>query len=317
MRVSFTLLSLVLAFGLDALAQGVALSPVPIWPRDGDTSQLSKGQHVFLDLHSAEYVVYYTPDSASGQAAQPATLRFGTHSFVDPEVTFAVAPTGDGHFHYMYKVENGARARQSIGKISLLDYSDSNPRGASGNWTAHVEPHSERDLGTPAVSASAIEWTSSSAAPSIAPGSAMQGLAIDSTSLPGFVNMTFRGDSKSNEYTPDAAASLPKEVRDQLASVMNPAWDARSSMVIGPRFAKGTSQSTISQNFNFGIQVLVRHKELDADSPFVQNAQRILRAQLQSNDEIQLNSASVDFTKDAKTDLEKEIANALEIAFAQ
>jgi hypothetical protein len=73
----------------------------------------------------------------------------------------------------------------------------------------------------------------------------------------------------------------------------------------------------MSQNFDFGIQVLVRHKKLDANSPFVQNARRALGAQLQSNDDIQLNSASLDFTKNAKTDLEKEIANALEIAFAQ
>jgi flagellar biosynthesis/type III secretory pathway M-ring protein FliF/YscJ len=43
----------------------------------------------------------------------------------------------------------------------------------------------------------------------------------------------------------------------------------------------------------------------------------VLESQLQSNDTIQLNSASLDFTKDANTALEKEIANALEIVFAQ
>lgn len=298
-------------------AVGVALSPVPFWPRDGDTSQLPKGKYVFYDPHSAEYVVYYAADSAGVQSVQPTVLRFGAHSLVDPEVTFAVAPTSDGRFHYTFKVENGAHARQSIRKISILDYSDSSPQGAGANWTAQVEPHNERELGTPAMSASAIEWTSNSAAPSIAPGNAMQGLAIDSTSLPGFVNMAFRGDSKGNEYTPDAVALLPKEVRDQLAMVINAARDAQSVMVIGPRFAKGTSQSTISQNFDFGIQVLVRHKKLDANSPFVQKARMVFSSQLQSNDEIQLNSASLDFTKDAKTDLEKEIANALEIAFTQ
>jgi len=300
-----------------ARAVGVTLSPVPIWPQDGDTSKLPKGQYVFYDPPSAEYVVYYAPDSAGEQSVQPTILRFGTHSLVDPEVTFEVAPTGDGRFHYTYKVENGAHARQSIRKISILDYSDSSPQGAGAKWTAHVEPHNERDLATPAVSASAIELTPNSASSSITPGNAMQGLMVDSTSLPGFVSMAFRGDSKSNEYTPDAAASLPKAVRDQLASVMTAALDAKSAMVIGPRFAKGTSQSTLSQNFDFGIQVLVRHKLLDPNSTFVQNARRVLGTQLQSNDEIQLNSASLDFTKDAKTDLEKEIANALEITFAQ
>jgi hypothetical protein len=56
---------------------------------------------------------------------------------------------------------------------------------------------------------------------------------------------------------------------------------------------------------------------LDANSPFVQNARRVLEQQLQSNDTIQLNSGSLDFTREATTALEKEIANALEIAFAQ
>jgi hypothetical protein len=272
---------------------------------------------VFYDPHSAEYVVYYAPDSAGEQSVQPTMLRFGTHSLVDPKVTFAVAPTGDGRFHYTYKVENGAHARQSIRRINILDYSDSSPQGSRANWSTHVEKHNERDLGTPAMSASAIEWTSNSAAPSIAPGDSITGIGIDSKSLPGFINMAFRGDSKSNEYTPDAVASLPKAAREQLASVLKAAWDAKTAMVIGPRFARGTSQFTMSQNFDFGIQVLVRHKLLDPNSTFVQNARRILGAQLQSNDEIQLNSASLDFTKDAQTTLEKEIANALEIAFAQ
>ncbi len=322
MRKLFSTAFLTIALGSSTWAQApggprVALSPVPLWPQNGDTSQLPKGQYVFYDPHAGEYVVYYAPESADASPAQPTILRFGTHSLVDPEVTFTVAPTGDGRFHYAYRVENGMHARQSIRKITILDYSDGSPQGAGANWTVQVEPHNERDLGTPAVSASAIEWTSNSAAPSMAPGSATQGLTVDSTSLPGFVNMAFRGDSKSNEYTPDAVVALPKEVRDQLASVMNAAWDARSSMVIGPRFAKGTSQSTICQNFDFGMQVLVRHKKLDANSPFVQNARKVLESQLQSNDTVQLNSASLDFTEDATTALEKEIANALEIAFAQ
>ena len=317
MRVSFALLSLVLAFGLDVLAQGVALSPVPFWPQDGDTSHLPKGQYVFFDPHAGEVVVYYSPDSANASPAQSAILRFGTHSLVEPQVIFAVAPTGDGRFHYTYKVENGAHARQSIGKINILDYSDSSPQGAGANWTAHVEPNSERDLGTPAVSASAIEWTANPTAPSIAPGSAMQGLAIDSTSLPGFVSMAFRGDSKSNEYTPDAVAALPKEVRDQLASVMNTAWDARSSIVIGPRFPKDASPSAIAQNYSFGMQWLIRRGKLDANSPFVQRAQALFTQQLQTGDQTLLNAGRLDFTKQAKPGMEAAIASALETIFAQ
>lgn len=320
MRVRAALMMLVMA---SAWAQEpvkisrVALSPVPLWPQDGDTSQLPKGQHVFFDPPSAEYVVYYPPDSAGGQSAQFTILRFGTHSLVDPEVTFTVAPTDNGHFHYMYKVENGATARQSIRKISIRDYSDSAPQTAGANWTAHVERHNERDFATLAVSASAIEWQSNSAAQSIAPASAIQGLGIDSTSLPGFVSMAFRGDSKSTEYTPDAVASLPKEVRDQLASVMNASSDEWSSMVIGPRFPKNASPSDIAQNYSFGMQWLIRRGKLDANSSFVQRAQALFSQQLQAGDQSLLSAGSLSFTKEAKPGLEAAIANALETIFAQ
>ena len=318
---SKTALAIALVSAIWAQAAGAAqmamLSPVPLWPRDGDTSQLPKGQHVFYDPPSAEYVVYYTPDSAGGSPAQPTVLRFGGHSLVNPDVTFRVVSASDGSLHYTYDVANGGRARQSIQKVGLVTFSDGSPRASRLNWTASVTQHNERDLDTPTTGGAVIDWTPMNAALSIAPGSTAQGFAVDSTSLPGFINMTFQGRSQSGQYSPEAVASLPKEIGDQLARVFNPARDAQSLMVIGPRFAKGTSQSTISQNFDFGIQVLVRHKELDATSPFVQNARRVLNSQLQSNDETQLNSASLDFTKDAKTALEKEVANALEVAFAQ
>ncbi len=296
---------------------GVALSAVPLWPQDGDTSQLPKRQNLFYDLRAGEYVVYYVPDSGDGSPAQPTMLRFGSHALVDPEVTFAVAPTGDGHFRYTYKVKNGARARQAIRKASISDYADSGPRAPRTNWTASMTPHSEQDLGTPAVSQVAMQWTANDAALSIAPGSEFSGFALDSTALPGFINMTFQGDSQSSQYSPEAVASLPQQIRDQLARVFDPRRDAQSRMVIGPRFAKDTSQSTITQNYLFALEVLVLHRELDPNSPFVQSAQHVLSQQLESQELIHLTSGNLTFTQDAKPGLETAIAHAMEIAFAQ
>ncbi len=321
MRSTIVLLSLSLSLEAWSQASTAArpqmfLSPVPLWPQNGDTSQLPKGRYVFYDPPSAEYVVYYTKSLADGTSPEPTILRFGTHTLVDPEVTFTVASSGDGRFHYTYKVENGAHARQKIQKISILDYSDSSPQGAGANWTIHVEPHSERDLGTPTVSASVIEWMSNSAAPLIAPASAVQSLTIDSASLPGFVSMAFRGDSKSTEYTRDAAGSLPKEVRDQLATVTSAGRDGQSRMVIGPRFAKNPSPPTIAQNYSVGMQWLVARGKLDANSAFVQRAQALFNQQLQAGDQRLLDAGSLDFTNLAKPGLETVIANALEAIFA-
>jgi hypothetical protein len=318
---SKTALAIALASGIwthaPVAAQVASLSPVPLWPRDGDTFQLPKGQYVFYDPPSAEYVVYYTPDSAGASTAQPTVLRFGSHAFVDPVVTFKVASAIDGSFHYTYDVANGSRARQSIQKVGLVTFSDSSPRASRLNWTANVTQHSERDLDTPTTGGAVIDWTSINAGLSIAPGSTTEGFAIDSTSLPGFINMTFQGRSQSGQYSPEAVASLPKEVGDQLARVFNAGRDAQSRMVIGPRFAKGTSQSTITQNYLFGLQMLVLRRELDPNSHFIQRARQILTAQLYSQDQMRLDAASLDFTKEAKPGLETAIANALEVAFAQ
>ena len=314
------LLAIALASGIWAqavAAQVVMLSPVPLWPRDGDTSQLPKGQYVFYDQPSAEYVVYYTPDSAGASPAQPIVLRFGSHSLVNPDVTFKVASGNDGSLHYTYDVANGSRARQSIQKIGLITFSDSSPRASRLNWTAHATQHSERDLDTPTTGGAVIDWTPVNADLSIAHGSTAQGFAVDSTSLPGFINMTFQGRSQSSQYSPEAVASLPKEIGDQLARVFNPARDAQSLMVIGPRFAKGTSQSTIVQNYFFGLQMLVLHRELDRNSPFVQRAWQVLSAQLESQDQMHLDAANLDFIKEAKPGLETVIANALQVALAQ
>jgi hypothetical protein len=268
-------------------------------------------------LSAGEYVVYYTPETTGASPGQPTILRFGTHTLVYPDVTSKIAPTGDGTIHYTYDVTNGPHARQSVQKVRLVTFSDSSPRASRLNWTANVTQHNERDLDTPTTGGAVIDWTANNANLSIAPGTAPQGFAVDSTSLPGFINMMFQGASQSNQYSPDAVASLPKEVRDQLTRVFNAAQDAQSSMVIGPRFAKGTSQSTIAQNFFFGLQVLVVHRKLDRNSPFVQRAWQLLNDQLHSQDQMHLDAASFDFKNDAKTPLEKEIANALENAFAQ
>jgi hypothetical protein len=129
--------------------------------------------------------------------------------------------------------------------------------------------------------------------------------------------MIFQGESKSTEYTPEAVASLPQDVRDQLARLANPGRDQQNTVVLGPRFAKGASLLEIAQNYDFGIQRLIRWHQLDPNSPFVQRARALFSQQLQAGDQTLLSAASLDFTKQAKPGLETTIADALESIFAQ
>ncbi|HXE11295.1 MAG TPA: hypothetical protein VN633_04195 [Bryobacteraceae bacterium] len=291
-------------------------SPVPLWPQNGDTTQLPKGQYVFYDPPAGEYVIYYTASTGTSQAEQPTLLRFGTHSLVSPQMNVTVASTGSGTFQYIYDISNRSDAKQPIQKISMLVYSDSSPHAAQTSWSSTVGSSGVRDLAAPAATASAIDWTPNIASQSISPGSTVTGFTVDSTSRPGFIRVIFRGASTSHEYNSTAVASLPKEVRDQVASVFTLAWDAKTILAIGPRFSKGASQSQIAQNFFFGIQSLMRDGKLDPNSPFIQSTMRLLSGQLESNDTVTLNVNSLALSE-AKAGLEATIANALQAVLAQ
>jgi hypothetical protein len=293
-----------------------SLSPVPLWPQDGDITRLPKGQYVFYDPPSGEYVVYYAGNTTNSQSAQPTLLRFGTHALVDPKTEFAVASTDNGAFRYTYNISNGSNARQAIQRMSMLIYSDSTPRTSQATWTANVGSSTVRDIAAPTMSAATIDWTPNASSQSIAPGNTVTGFTVDSTSRPGFTTVVFRGATQSSEYSPAAVASLPNDVQEQVAHVFKTAWDTKTGLVIGPRFSKDASQSEIAQNFLFGIQSLIRDEKLDSSSPFIQSTVRLLSAQLESSDPVAKNANNL-MLSEAKTGLEAMIANALQTALTQ
>lgn len=288
------------------------LSPVPLWPQDGDTTRLPKGQYVFYDPPSGDYIIYYA-ENTNSESMQPTILRFGGHALVDPETKFTVASTGNGFFRYTYDVSNGSQARQPIQKISMGIFSDTKPQTSEATWTAKLGASARRDLATPAKSAATIDWTPNTTSQSIAPGTSAAGFTVDSTARPGFTTVVFQGATRSNEYSPSAVLSLPDDVQNQVASAFKTAWDAKSQLVIGPRFSKDASPTEIAQNFLFGIQSLTQQRKLDSDSPLIQSMVKLLSAQLESGDSPVLNANSFALSE-AKPGLETTIANALQLA---
>ena len=257
----------------------VALSPVPLWPRDGDVSRLPKDYNVFYDPPSGEYVVYYDGESIEPGSLKPTLLRFGSHALVDPTVTFQVNSAAGGIFRYTYDVVNGSRARQALQKIDALVYSILTPQASHPSWATRFESAKVRDTASPTVVAQTIEWHSKTLAEAIVPGGEVGGFSIESSSLPGFTKMIFRGAPTANEeYSPARFSVLPGNVLDQITKVLKATWDAKTALVIGPRFLKGALQPEIEQNFLFGIQALIREGRLDANSPFVGSAMQLLSA---------------------------------------
>jgi hypothetical protein len=111
------------------------LSLVPLWPQDGDSAPLEKDHYVFYDLRAGEYVVSYPTDFGAPETSDRITLRFGTHSLVDPQITSRVSAGTGGAFHYTYLVANGTQARQSIRRLILaVPADDQSAQFQTGIW---------------------------------------------------------------------------------------------------------------------------------------------------------------------------------------
>src|ERR1043166_9003735 len=98
---------LALALGLTTLpglSQVVTgLSPVPLWPKDGNTT-LYPNQYVFLEFNTGNLVVSFPssidPLSSSGGTK---TFRVSLPYKVRPHVDVTIEPLPDGRFRYSYQ----------------------------------------------------------------------------------------------------------------------------------------------------------------------------------------------------------------------
>jgi len=276
------------------------LSPVPFWQETANPSDVADG--VYYDLPHMEYVASY---KGAGGDTGPTVLRFGSHRFTEPDITSGVTATSDG-FLYTYTVSNDVSARQPIRAISLTVDPGSPTRVAHPSWSGKQHPSIKTGL-SPSAS---IDWTPATADQAIAPGGSGAGFTVESTSSPGFVTVTFKGDSQSPEYDESAAATLPDPIRQQLSRVFANSSDLKTTLTIGPRFPRGASQAEVARNFLSGIQVLIRRGKLDAASPFTQSAVGVLSLQAGAGDAAVLSAADFPFAQ-AKPGLETTIANAL------
>jgi hypothetical protein len=301
-----------LSFQLIAQTKSVGLSPVPIWPKNEDVSSFP-GHYVFLDLRSAAYVVSYV----SPETNQKVTVRFGAHSLVDPSVTVHITAASKNALHYEYQVANGPHAPQSIQKVTLLvPAEDSGARAQHPSWTAARSSSVVHTMVAPGSGFTPVEW-SAKAGQAIAPGSTIAALSVDSEYLPGFIDILTKGASQFAEYDATSVAALPKEAADQLQAVLSQGWDAKRELTIGPVFQGTASPQLIAANLYHGTRALVRNRQLDPHSPFVEAELSALFSFLNSGETASFGPAQLGFTSKASDGLESEIATALRLDFGR
>ncbi len=242
-------------------------TPSSMEPTDGQA-------HAFMDFANSQIVVVLPSVGPDGTHN---TLRFDVPNQVDPTVSWSVSESAPGRFLYTYSISDAPQSRQRTGRVSFLapEHDATLVRSDSAPWAFAMEQTSVPDRsGTVSMAAMRrISWTD----PNISPAkvAALQ-LSVASQYLPGFCAIELEGQVP-HSVTPQALASLPASVASQVQMAAAPGVGAVRRTAVCPLYPTDTQKSVIAGNYNFGLQVLVHHGDLDGNSAYVQQLSSYLR----------------------------------------
>jgi hypothetical protein len=290
-------------------------SPVPIWPQNGIVPDTLRQQYVFLDPSTNEVVLSVPEDWTAPDNGIRKQVRFTLRNGTDPFVSVHVQPSA-GRFTYQYSVGNGAHARQALDSFGLFVPADPRILTSHAVWKIDQiatsrssqlpQPNPERLV--------ELRWSASSAA-AVPKNSSVYGFEVVSTAKPGFVTSVAEG--RVEKLLPKSLAeSLPEAAKVQLNEVLQPQWDGRLQLTLGPKFQPGTPQLIIAADFYTGIQRLTKRKILNATSPFVTSTLQMLDAFIQSGGQASLSAAAIN-TGSAQPGIEQEVSTALKLCLGQ
>jgi len=244
------------------------MSAVPLWPKNGDISNLPSDQYVFLEMPQNDYVVAIR--SANGQVQR--LVHAPIHNRVAPDVTATVSREPDGRFHYKYSVANASSAGMQIGRWAMaveqvgyrVEPSYTGPVSLTNpGWTGRKSwsklPGISRDRHE------VYEWLAPSDG-ALAAGQTLSGFEVISDLAPGFVLGVFYGQPSMPEMTDEDWASLPAPAAAQLRSALATAFDGQSLQIIGPRFAADARPDMVQANFLFGLRDMKMRNRITDDS---------------------------------------------------
>ncbi len=269
-----------LILGASALGTHVEISPVPLWPADGDLAKLDASHSVFYSPATNEYVVALL-EPASGE--RTVRLRVASHRAIDVSFRWQITETTNG-YTYHYIVSNGPSARQQIHQWSVESADSTITSVAHNTWAGKVIVSPGRMLNGVEVAArpqavklqGRIQFTNLKGA-DIAAGQAASGFMIDSDLAPGFVWAHARGSSNKPDATVQDIAALPPQVAQELNMCLSEQWDSRAIQVIGPAIPKGVSVVEVELNYLLGIQHMLGHGSHRRESPALEQLVTLLK----------------------------------------
>ncbi len=287
-----------------------AISPVPLWPQDGNIPDSMKNQAVFFNPETNEIVVS-VPDAAGGRK----TLRFELRNQAEAVVRSQVSKLPSGLYVYEYTVGAGNNSKRPLKAWSLLIPGDDRQFNASSPAAWRVEQKATQMVDRLAVRHAPLKFIdySVTAGAGLGKGASASGFRLVSGYLPGYVSSFARNEAKT-EISPEQLATLPKAVADEVLRVTAPEWDSQMGLVVGPRFAPGTPREMIAESFHYVISSFSMRGLLDKKSDFVAPALQALGSYLKSGKGAPLSPDQLSFLSSAQTPLEREIADAMRLS---
>ena len=240
----------------------VEISPVPLWPANGDLSLLPAGHSVFYSPSTDEYVVT-TPDLATGTRA--VQIRVASHRSVDFAVDWAVATDAQGRYVYSYTIQNGPGGHQHVHQWTLETGASQNTTGKQSTWTATLMPGSVTGLSSEAIGRQGIKFLGrlsfiSPSGADLSNSQSLSGFSVTSDLAPGFVWARAKGTPTQVEATPAAIAALAPDAAAELSKCLSESWDTKGVLVLGPAMAGSISgvmcnPITSGTTFLFGLVI--------------------------------------------------------------
>jgi hypothetical protein len=295
-------------------------SPVPFWTAGGPPTDLADKYFVYFDYNPQQYVVSYPESLQTGRKEDRRRVEFRIEpqNKVEPQISVTITKGAADQYLYRYQLANGNGAKQPIRYFMIVAASDDESLVLKhSEWTAYVAP--TRNVAPQAALAGVpplklhsnngkyASWYKATGT-ALMPGVRMDGLEATSSFLPGITTSYARqGDA------PRFPGDLPTEVSDQLAPVMGLEHDSKVTATIGPKFDRTNGPSAdpiwIADDYGNSIASLVESGRLQAESPFIQELNSILRAIIDTGAR-----RAIQFKAQPATPFENEIAVAVKIA---
>ncbi|HEU0140200.1 MAG TPA: hypothetical protein VFQ79_10830 [Bryobacteraceae bacterium] len=292
------------------------ISPLPLWLGDGRIADELKDRFVFLDPVTNEVVVLTPSDNAAGPAKQ---LRFELQNMALTVVSTTVTQRQDGLYAYEYNIRVAPGSRRPLRQWSLLlpGLDSKLSADVSSLWQTETAQTDMVDrLASKHVPLKYLHFKVKPGYEMAAGGAALE-VRIISKYAPGYVT-AFSRSKPAKELPPAGMAELAKDVVDQIAKVLEPEFDSRMELVIGPRFDRDTPMATVASSFDFAMQHFTVRGDMTDASEFAKSCTAAIRWYTESATEsINVAPPALDCTTKAQTQREKEIAHAMRLSLVR